>query len=129
MIPAFVKSGGLPEAFLQDGPWGVALLRPEHLFGLTGFDPVSHAVFWTMLFNVGFYLLGSLYFESSAEEQHLAKEFVTVLRSEAISVYPISREAFIDLPVKSRDRESAQPVFYRGQGQRDYRAMSEGTSY
>ena len=103
MIPAFVMSGRLPEALLQDGPWGIALLRPEHLFGLNGFDPLSHAVFWTMFFNIGFYLFGSLYAERSAEEQHLSEEFITVLKSEEISAPITRREAFIDFSVKRQE--------------------------
>ena len=105
MIPAFVKSGWLPDILLEDGPWGIALLRPEHLFGMTGFDSLSHAVFWTMIFNIGFYMLGSLYFERSSEEQNISEEFVNVLEIGSISLRPIPKEAFIDLSDKKEEIE------------------------
>ena len=84
-----------------------------------------------MLFNVAGYTSSvRCIARSSTEEQPLAKEFVTVLRSEAISARPVSGEAFIDLSgKKTGDRESALPVFYGGKGRRDNRAMSEDASH
>ena len=34
MLPSIAKSGWWPDAFLHHGPWGMALLKPEALFGL-----------------------------------------------------------------------------------------------
>ena len=33
--------------------FGLSLFKPTELFGLTGFDLWTHALFWTMLLNVG----------------------------------------------------------------------------
>src|SRR5437773_3760677 len=63
LLPSFAKSGWLPISFIQHGPFGIELLKPLQLFGLTGLDDISHSMFWSMLANVGGYvgvsLLGS----------------------------------------------------------------------
>jgi Na+/proline symporter/nitrogen-specific signal transduction histidine kinase len=80
LLPSFARSGWLPESFLQQGPLGIELLRPEQLFGLTGFDHVSHAMFWTMLANVGLYVGVSLFTRQSAAEHGQAALFVDAFR-------------------------------------------------
>ena len=76
LLPSFARSGWLSESFLDDGPLGIELLKPEQLFGLTGFDSVSHAMFWTMLANVGLYVGVSLFTRQSAAEHGQAALFV-----------------------------------------------------
>ncbi|MDR2241026.1 MAG: sensor histidine kinase [Zoogloeaceae bacterium] len=60
LLPSFAKSGWLSLDFIQSGPFGVALLRPQQLFGLGGLDEISHSLFWSMLVNIGCYLIISL---------------------------------------------------------------------
>lgn len=55
MLPSFVDSGWMDEAFLTQGPWGIELLRPRALFGLQGFDSWTHAMIWSLIFNAGAY--------------------------------------------------------------------------
>jgi hypothetical protein len=38
------------------GPFGLALLRPEQLLGLAGLDNLTHSLFWSLLANVGLYV-------------------------------------------------------------------------
>lgn len=102
-FPSFVKSGWVAHRLLDEGPWGIAFLNPEHLFGLTGLDPLSHTVFWSMLFNVCCYVLGSLYADASEEELSLAEEFVGVLAPGSPLYRPRGREAYIDLSQKVGD--------------------------
>ncbi|HYN91606.1 MAG TPA: sensor histidine kinase [Thermoleophilaceae bacterium] len=80
LLPSFARSGWLPESFLEDGPLGVEALRPEQLFGLAGLDGVSHAMFWSMLVNVGCYVGVSLFSRRSAAEHGQAALFVDVFR-------------------------------------------------
>src|SRR5918992_267400 len=80
LLPSFSRSGWFPESFIAEGPLGVELLRPEQLFGLTGFDSVSHAMFWTMLANVGLYVGVSLFTRQSAAEHGQAALFVDAFR-------------------------------------------------
>jgi signal transduction histidine kinase len=60
LLPSFVDSGWMSEAFLTQGPWGMELLRPRALFGLQGFDTWTHAVIWSLVFNTGAYFFFSL---------------------------------------------------------------------
>jgi len=60
LLPTLTESGWLPRGFLTDGPFGIALLRPHELFGLSGLDEISHAMLWSMLANVGAYVGVSL---------------------------------------------------------------------
>jgi PAS domain S-box-containing protein len=105
LLPSFMKSGRISNATLANGPWGIQFLRPEGLFGVTGLDPLSHAVLWTMLFNVGLYFLGSLYFEETERERDLAEEFVGVFGVGAHLRRPRRRDANIDLAPKKGEIE------------------------
>jgi diguanylate cyclase (GGDEF)-like protein/PAS domain S-box-containing protein len=79
LLPSLIKSGLLPPEILSDGPWSIELLRPESLLGLTGFDPTSHTLFWSMLLNFGGLTFGSMFFEQNDAERRLADSFVDVL--------------------------------------------------
>ena len=80
LLPSFVRSGWLAETILTQGPGGLWLLRPQALLGLTGLDPLSHALFWTMLVNIGVYVGVSLLTRQSAMERIQATAFVDVFR-------------------------------------------------
>ena len=67
LLPSFVDSGWMNEAFLTHGPWGIELLRPRALFGLQGFDTWTHALIWSLLFNIGAFFTFS--FLSSKPEE------------------------------------------------------------
>ncbi|HET8541077.1 MAG TPA: ATP-binding protein [Anaeromyxobacter sp.] len=77
-LPSFAKSGWLPRAFLTDGLFGIALLRPLELFGLTGLDEISHALFWSLLANVALYVGVSLAGRPAVAERNQAALFVDV---------------------------------------------------
>ena len=78
LIPSFVSSGWLGPGILENGLFGMTLLRPTELFGLTGFDPWSHALFWTMLFNVGSFIGISILTEPIPAEIEQVDKFVDV---------------------------------------------------
>jgi Na+/proline symporter/signal transduction histidine kinase len=83
LLPSFARSGWLSEAFLDDGPWGIALLNPYALFGLAGFDPLSHALFWSMAANIGSYVAVSLVTRQSPTERIQATRFVEAFQQTA----------------------------------------------
>ncbi len=82
MLPSIAKSGWLADGFVREGPWGLAWLKPESLFGLAGFDALTHALFWSLLVNTGLYLALSLWREPSAREASQAALFVDVGEAE-----------------------------------------------
>lgn len=95
MLPSLAKSGWLPDAFLQQGVFGLALLKPEAFLGLQGLDNLTHSLFWSLLVNIGAYVGVSLWREPSATETSQALLFVDVFRR----------------------TEDAHPVFWQGRAQ------------
>src|SRR6266849_2577052 len=80
LLPALARSGWLPISLLDQGPFGIELLKPLQLFGLTGLDQISHAMIWSMIANVGAYVVVSLSISPSADEHRQASVFVDVFR-------------------------------------------------
>ncbi|NNG03032.1 MAG: histidine kinase [Inquilinus sp.] len=80
LLPALANSGWVPISLVAEGPHGLALLRPEALFGLTGLDNLSHALFWTMFANIGGYIGVSLATRQSVIERVQAALFVDIFR-------------------------------------------------
>jgi len=80
MLPSIAKSGWISTRFVDEGPFGIALLRPEQLLGLTGLDNLTHALFWSLLVNTGLYFGISLTGRPSARETSQALLFVDVLQ-------------------------------------------------
>lgn len=69
LVPALVKSGWLSQTLLSDGPFGIRLLRPENIFGISGIDPLALVVFFSMLVNISLYIFGSLFYPQTKEEE------------------------------------------------------------
>jgi Na+/proline symporter/nitrogen-specific signal transduction histidine kinase len=99
MLPSIAKSGWLSADFLQLGLWGQAWLRPEQFLGLTGMDPLTHSLFWSLLVNVGGYVLVSLWRVPSGAEASQALLFVDVFErtSQASPVFWRGRAKVSDL--------------------------------
>ncbi len=80
VLPSLADVGFLPADFVSEGPFGIAMLKPFSLFGLQGLDRIGHAVFWSMLANVGLYIGISMFSRPSAIEHAQAALFVDVFR-------------------------------------------------
>jgi signal transduction histidine kinase len=78
LLPAFAESGWIAKSFIELGPFGIDLLKPYALFGLTDLDVYTHAMFWSMLFNIGGLVLGSLLGRQDAIEQVQGSQFVDI---------------------------------------------------
>jgi sigma-B regulation protein RsbU (phosphoserine phosphatase) len=76
LLPSFIKSGWLDSDLLERGLFGLAILKPTELFGLTGLGMWSNTLFWSMLFNIGGYLLFSILFEQNEIEREQSVKFV-----------------------------------------------------
>lgn len=108
LIPAFVRSGWLPGSLLTDGPFGVHTLRPENLFGITAIDPLATTIIFTVIVNVGLYVLGSLLFKQSEEEQRTAYNIVHIIKGGRHLVIDVQQKEYIDLEGK---RKTIMSVF------------------
>uniref|UniRef100_UPI002FC9CA3F EAL domain-containing protein n=1 Tax=Pseudomonas sp. TaxID=306 RepID=UPI002FC9CA3F len=80
VLPAFARSGWLPMELLEQGPFGIELLRPQSLFGLGDLDEITHAMLWSMFANVGAYLAVSVLSDQSELERTQATLFVDVFK-------------------------------------------------
>ncbi len=93
MLPSVAKSGWLAgEAgvrFVRDGPWGVALLKPEQLLGLGGLDNLTHALFWSLVGNIAAFVAVSLRRPPSAREASQALLFVDVFDAASTATGPV----------------------------------------
>jgi len=78
LLPALARSGWLPISFVEQGPFGVELLKPLQLLGLAGLDQITHAMIWSMIANIGAYVTVSLSGAQSADEHRQASLFVDV---------------------------------------------------
>jgi PAS domain S-box-containing protein len=106
LLPTFVKAGWLGDSLLTEGLFGISALRPEALFGMSAFDPLSHAVFWSMFCNCTCYVLGSLLFREDPKEQMIAAEdFVDILRTVPFT-QSVPGEAFVLIDEKLQEIES-----------------------
>jgi Na+/proline symporter/signal transduction histidine kinase len=75
LLPTLSDIGIVGERILTDGPWGLSMLRPQHLFGLD-VPPLVHGVIWSLLFNVLGYIGFSLHRQPSPIERLQANTFV-----------------------------------------------------
>lgn len=80
LLPSFARSGWISGAFIETGPFGLELLRPYALFGLSGFDSITHALIWSMLANLGLYVAVSLVSSQGTLERIQATMFVDALK-------------------------------------------------
>ncbi len=81
LLPSFISSGWFSADFLEAGPFGIALLRPQALFNIQALlgpdlDPLTHGVLWSLLLNCAAYVAFSLSREPLPIERLQANIFV-----------------------------------------------------
>lgn len=93
-LPSFDGSLFLSREVIENGPFGLGFLAPNALFGLAGFDPLVHSLFWSMAFNITFFILGSLLSAPRPLERIQSSQFVDVFRlDKSTGSYLVSRSA------------------------------------
>jgi Na+/proline symporter/signal transduction histidine kinase len=78
LAPYAIGIAKASSSFIQEGPWGIALLKPLQLFGLDYLEPIPHAVFWSLFFNLMAYLAVSVSFKGNYRERNYAEMFVDI---------------------------------------------------
>jgi Na+/proline symporter/signal transduction histidine kinase/ActR/RegA family two-component response regulator len=86
LLPAMTRSGWLPNSWMDDGPFGIDWLRPHELFHMSGWDPVMHGTFWSLLANVGCLVFLSLRFKPSVADRLQAALFLDPYATSASGV-------------------------------------------
>lgn len=130
LLPILVRSGWLERDILTDGPFGIGFLRPLELFGLSGLDMLSHALFWTLFFNLGAFIAFSILSEPDESEVEQAVKFVDVFEAheepaqrKRLSKAPAIVE-FVDLMMKFIGEKQAHAAI--AQYLRDYQIDEKG---
>ena len=76
LLPTLSRAGWFNTAWLTEGPLGIAWLQPERLFGLEGWDALTHGTFWSLLVNIGALLVVSARRRPSLDERLRATPFL-----------------------------------------------------
>jgi Na+/proline symporter len=74
LLPTLADAGAVGPHFLMEGPWQIAMLRPQHMFGLE-LSPLVHGVVWSLAVNMLLYVGVSLWREPSPIERLQANTF------------------------------------------------------
>ena len=77
-LPSFGEGIFLPDTWMTHGAFGLSFLRPQALFGISGMDPLLHALFWSMTLNTSGFVLASLASFPSPLERLQGAQFVNV---------------------------------------------------
>ena len=75
-LPALSHTGWIDAQWIERGPFGLAWLRPEALFGMRGWDALTHGVVWSLLLNAGVFVLVSARQRPRLQDQLLASPFL-----------------------------------------------------
>ncbi len=78
LLPSFGTGTLISETLLLDGPFGIGWLRPQAFFGISGMDPLVHAILWSMLLNSLAFIVASLIGFPSPLERLQGAQFVNV---------------------------------------------------
>jgi Na+/proline symporter/signal transduction histidine kinase len=76
VLPMLTRAGWFAPEWLLTGPFGLSWLRPEALFGVIGWDAITHGTFWSLLLNIGTFLVVSARYRPSFDEQMRATPFL-----------------------------------------------------
>jgi len=52
ILPSIAQAHLINESIIINGPFNIWWLKPQSLFGLEGFDSITHALFWSMFLIV-----------------------------------------------------------------------------
>jgi signal transduction histidine kinase len=90
-LPSFEGAFLLSADVIENGPFGWFWLRPHALFGLTEFDPLVHALFWSLSINTALFIGISLLTEPTPLARVQATLFIDVFRRQTESELSVIR--------------------------------------
>jgi len=79
-LPSFDGDFLLSAEVIRNGPWGIEALRPQSLLGLRGYDPLIHALVWSIGANALAFLVVSGLSDARPLERLQGALFVDVFR-------------------------------------------------
>lgn len=90
-LPSFEGAFLMSADVIEIGPFGIGWLRPYALFGLDVFDPLVHALFWTMTINTALLVGVSLLREPTPLTRFQATLFIDIFRRQTESELGVIR--------------------------------------
>lgn len=78
VLPSFSETHLLGPEYLDSGIFGIDMLRPTELFGISGIDPLTHGVLWSLSVNALLYILVSIYTPLRLVDRIQASAFVDI---------------------------------------------------
>ena len=75
LLPSAAPLWPAVEEIVRHGPWQLALLKPNALFGFDGLDPISHATLWSLGANLVCFVVFSLLGRQTTVERNQAAAF------------------------------------------------------
>lgn len=79
-LPTLSEVGVISSDFINNGLFGIGILKPHALFGLEGLDYISHGAFWSLFFNTMIYIVISLNTHRTPLEITQADLFVDIYK-------------------------------------------------
>ncbi|MBN9427938.1 MAG: hybrid sensor histidine kinase/response regulator [Burkholderiales bacterium] len=76
LLPTITDAGWLDDRWLTEGPFGIHWLQPRQLFGMGGWDALTHGTFWSLLLNSGALLLVSARWRPTLDDRLRAAPFL-----------------------------------------------------
>jgi PAS domain S-box-containing protein len=96
IIPDLVEKGFISSGIINEGLFGISLLKPTELLGLRGLDNITHTIFWSISFNVGAYVLVSILTKRDEEEIIQSDSFVKVFQQGGVETL-LQRKAILSI--------------------------------
>ncbi|MBK6468861.1 MAG: sodium:solute symporter [Rhodobacter sp.] len=82
-LPSFGPDAVYSAQFLAEGPMAIGWLRPQALFGVEAMDPLTHALFWSLMLNATAFFIGSVLTFPGPVERLQGAAFVNVFDDQA----------------------------------------------
>jgi len=115
LLPLLASAGMIPLSIIDVGPWGIELLKPTQLFGLYGFDTITHGVVWSLSVNLFLLIYLSLKNEQSLNERVHTGMFLSTnsreLNHSSAKDYAIGIEELVLLAERFMGKVAAEKAF------------------
>ena len=115
LLPLLSSAEIISPKIIEFGPWGFSLLKPTQLFGLYGFDTITHGLFWSLLVNCSLLIYFSLGKEQSLAERIQTSQFLSSSNNAGETTSAFDTELKIDdlllLAKKFMGRQKAEDCF------------------
>lgn len=129
-LPSFGGTFLMPQSVIENGPFALAWLKPQALLGLSGYDPLVHAVFWSMLTNSALFMAFSTLSEATPLARYQSTLFIDIFRRQTENeLRVIRRTAHVPDLKRVAERilgaEEAMKLFRSAEIDRDGRVASD----